>query len=68
MRAGPAHGHRRVLGGPPALEGEVLDGGDVVEVPLQQRHVGRGGHQGVVVPAVSHRQRHLHAFGVASSF
>lgn len=34
MRAGPAHGHRRVLGGPPALEGEVLDGGDVVEVPL----------------------------------
>lgn len=59
MRARPAHGHRGVLRGPSTLEREVLDGRDIVEVPLQQRHVGRGGDQGVVVPAIRHRQWHL---------
>lgn len=59
MRTGPAHGHRGVLGRPSALERVVLDGGDVVEIPLKERHVGRGRHQSVVILAVSHRQGHL---------
>ena len=59
VRTGPAHGHRGVLGRPSALERVVLDGGDVVEIPLKERHVGRGRHQSVVILAVSHRQGHL---------
>lgn len=45
-----------MLGGPPALEGKVLDSGDVVQVPLKQRQVGRGSNQGMVISAVGHRE------------
>lgn len=56
---GPTHGHGSVFCRPSTLEGEMFDGRDVVEVPLQERHVCRGGDQSVVVPAVRYRQRNL---------
>lgn len=59
MGARPAHGHGGVFCRPAALQGEVLNGRDVVQMPLQQGHIGGCGDQGMVVPAVSHRQRNL---------
>lgn len=59
VRARPAHGHRGVLGWPSAFEREVFDGRYIVEVPLKECHVRRGGYQRVVVLAISHRERHL---------
>lgn len=57
VRVGPAHRHGGVLRWPTALEGEVFYGRGIIEMPLEQRHVGRGRQQGVRVPAVRHRKR-----------
>lgn len=59
MGAGPAHRHGSVFGRPATLQGEVFDGRDIVEMPLQQRHVGGRGDQGMMVSAIGHGEGDL---------
>lgn len=48
-----------MLGRPSALNRVVFNGGNIVEIPLKECHVGRGGDQRVMIFAVGHREWHL---------